>query len=118
MKVVLYTYDLEPITIIDLPHELYVMLKNRKTINVPIIPLLNFINPLREEKPIVEKSLYVRIYAEVLRRDYQESLLLYTHDEENALLLKASFLAGQTREINDIKRREFVKGLLKAFNLE
>lgn len=117
MKVVLYTYDLEPITIIDLPHELYVMLKNRRAINVPIIPLLNFHNTFKEE-PIFEKVLYVTIYAEVLRRDYQESLLLYTDDEENALLLKASFLAGQTREINDIKRKEFVRGLLKVFNLE
>ena len=58
----------------------------------------------------------VDIYAERLRRRDGETLMLFTNDEENALLLKSTFLAGQQSEINNIKKQAFGRGFLQALN--
>lgn len=56
----------------------------------------------------------VSIRGERIRRFEHETLMLFTEDEETALLLRAEFLPGQRATLQDKERRAFAKGFLKA----
>lgn len=54
----------------------------------------------------------VVITAERLVRNGHETLMLFTGDEESALLLKADFLPGQRAAVQGLQRRSFAAGVL------
>jgi hypothetical protein len=56
----------------------------------------------------------VAIFGERLRRREHETLMLFTGDEENALLLRAEFLPGQRGEVRNRERGAFAAGFLRA----
>ena len=112
MRAVLYAYDLEPITIIDVPLNAVEYLKKHGLvrIHVPTIPRATF--PLSE--PIQTEFKPVTIRAERLVVHDMESMMLFAHDEETALQMKATFLPGQLGAIQDIQRNVFAYGFLTA----
>ena len=112
MRAVLYAYDLEPITIIDVPMNAVEYLKKHGLvrIHVPTIPRTTF--PLSE--PIQTEFKQVTIRAEWLVVHDMESMMLFTHDEETALQMKATFLPGQLGAIQDMQRNAFAYGFLTA----
>lgn len=112
MRAVLYAYDLEPIMIIDVPMNAVEYLKKTEIvrIHVPTIPRTTF--PLSE--PIQTEFKLVTIRAEKFVFRDVETLMLFTHDEETALQMKATFLPGQLGAIQDIQRNAFAYGFLTA----
>jgi hypothetical protein len=114
MRVVLYTNDMEPITVIDLSETAARYLKLYNHVRLPVMERIPFTPFSGGDIPMSYKT--VDIYAELLRRNGVETLMLFTNDEENALLLKSTFLAGQQREVNNIKDYEFARGFLSALN--
>lgn len=114
MRVVLYTNDMEPITVIDLSETAARYLHQYNHVRLPVMEPFS-LTPA-DGSDIQRQFKTVDIYAERLRRKDAETLMLFTNDEENALLLKSTFLAGQQKEINKIKNREFARGFLRALN--
>ena len=92
MKAVLYTTQLEAITVVDIPMFLWDMLSMGMRVKLPV-----FLPPamVPTSRRAASVSIAVEVFAEPLRRKNHETLIIFTHNEEDALLLKSSFLTGQ-----------------------
>lgn len=105
MKVVLYTHNLEPITILDLP--LWAISKGRQR-GVFILPVLD--SPMTRCDPTAKPLNHPRIvyieFTTLIWRNGSVHDILITADEESALLLKASWLPGQQRMVNEYQALE------------
>lgn len=90
MIVVLYAYDMEPITVINLPHVAYEYLVKHGTVrlSIPTRPVTQAFS-LVDQLEVVYKI--VNISAERIRFHDTESLMFFTHDEEMALQLEPAF---------------------------
>ena len=112
MRAVLYAYDLEPITIIDVPHGAVDYLRKHGIvrIHVPTCPRTTF--PLSAQIQTEFKLVTIRAERFVFRD--QETMMLFTHDEETALQMKSTFLPGQLGAIQDLQRNAFAHGFLTA----
>jgi hypothetical protein len=103
MNTVLYTEDLEPITVVDLPMWIWERLKIGHKMNLPVIEPLQFTPPKDNYPPEFLRPKIVTIWAEKFVYRDKTSLFVFTRDDENALQLKADFLPGQRGEV---QRRE------------
>jgi hypothetical protein len=110
MNIVLYTDELEPITILDLPMYAIDYLKEGRHWNIacPIEPQVR----LASVEPNYCTFKKVTIWAEQFRKGNNRTWMLFTTDEENALLLKSSTLPGQDKEWKERYREGFKAGLL------
>jgi hypothetical protein len=115
MRVVLYAHDFEPITIIDLPHWAIQHLRKHATVYIPVVVPLP---ASAVSGPYAQHNHYrVRIEAEEIRRHgFGSSMLLFTHDERAALMLRAAFLPGQQSSVNRIREDAFVRGFIDALS--
>jgi hypothetical protein len=117
MRAVLYTHDLEPITVIDLKpwaHEFLVSHGSvRVAVHRPAAAMLSHANALPGEQM---SAWFVEITAELIRRGRYESLMLFTHNEEAALLLKSELLPGQIRDSREAQKEAFAKGFMHAID--
>lgn len=113
MRCVLYAHDMEPITVIDLPVWCIDHLKRFRCVRVAVE-----MEPQYTESdagaPTQSYIKAVDIVGERLVRRNVETLMLFTSDEENALLLKAAFLPGQYHELYRVERQKFAEGFLEA----
>lgn len=105
MKTVIYTEDMEPITIIDLPLDLIEIGEAHQYINVPVPIKLDrsFFNPA---DPITEVYRVVTLRFERLKRFNSLNRLIETHivttnHDEFALALTPSWLPGQQCMVNE-----------------
>lgn len=116
MKAVLYAYDLEPITVLQLEPWAHQFLIEHGSVRLAVYPRsIAIANP--QVTPVLDMRKYiVNILAELIRRGPHEALMLFTNDEEAALLLKAAFLPGQYREVQERESDSFAKGFLHAIN--
>lgn len=112
MNAVLYTHQLEPITVVDIPMWLWEHLSQGQPIRLAVTAPLRLVP--NEMPPTYTPSKMVEIFGELIRRREHETLMLFTADEENALLLKADFLPGQRGELRNRERGAFAAGFLKA----
>lgn len=109
MRAVLYSArDLEPITVIELPDWAVEMLRRHDRI------ALNVAEPLTAGAlfdPSTLRFRVVKIWAEQLRMGHNKTLMVFTNDDETALLLEAAFLPGQQRDVrarvDDARARGF-----------
>ncbi len=106
MRAVLYAYDLEPITIIDIPLRAIDHLRKHSVVRIHV--------PSNLAAPVDCEFKVVTIRAEKFVFGDQETLMLFTHDEETALQMKATFLPGQLGAIQDLQRNAFAYGFLTA----
>lgn len=114
MQAVIYTHQLEPITVVDIPMWLWERLMRGDFVRLAVtemVPVASLHAP-----PSYEKTRVVEIFGDRLRRGKYESLMLFTSDEENALLLKADFLPGQRGELRSKERGAFARGFLDALS--
>ena len=116
MNVVLYTTDLEPITILDLPVWLLEQLERQGAIRVAVLMPPRWIDA---ETPVADTGGMptVTIYCEKLRwRDSTTKIILVTPDEELALVLKPEWLPGQRAAVQSYKAhiRHLTEQLIKA----
>lgn len=116
MRVVLYAHDMEPITILNLSDWAYRHLEQHRQVVLPVMKPMSVL-AMPELSPAAEFFRKVEITAEPLHRNGEKHLMLFTRDEEQALLLKAAFLPGQQWVLRDIRRDEFAKGFLAAFDM-
>ena len=111
-RVVLYADDFEPITVIDLSEFAWDMLNRLGYVRVPVESKPSvFSNP---RPPMNDMLHIVTIKAEKLVRGKESTLLLFTNDEESALMLKAAFLPGQRSALQDIEWNAFAYGFKMA----
>ncbi|WOB06519.1 hypothetical protein [Piscinibacter gummiphilus] len=108
---VLYTYDLQPITVVGLSNFLWDMLHRGDMVQL-VVP-----EPFKFEAPDPTQQMrLVRIRAEHFRFRGHDSMMLFTEDEEYALALQAAFLPGQHGEVQRRERRAFINGFLTALD--
>lgn len=117
MRTVLYADDMEPITVIDLPPMAVEFLKERGRVRLPV--LLPFRLPMLNEYATPSKAMLrtVDISAETLVRKGREHMMLFTRDEESALLMKCAFLPGQQAGLQEREREAFARGFLDAITM-
>lgn len=117
MRSVLYTDEFEPITVIDIPQFAVEYLERIGYVRLAVemepecTPFTGTFNPREYDK----RMMIVEIVAEKIYRRGKMCMMLFTKNEEAALLLKSSFLPGQQREVNSIRREAFCKGFYEAF---
>jgi hypothetical protein len=112
MQAVLYTHALEPITVVDIPIWLWDRLLAGEVIRLAVQEPPKLVPSF--ESVVNTKLRIVNIFGERIRRREHEALMLFTSDEESALILKADFLPGQRGELQSRERRAFAKGFIKA----
>lgn len=98
MRVVLYTRDLEPITILEIPQWLLDNLEKHGRVRLAVAEPLQRV--LSKDHNELEPTT-LDIYSERLRwRDGSVKTILITHNDELALALKPEWLPGQQQAIN------------------
>lgn len=119
MRRVLYTRDMEPITILETtPATERYLLREGIAILACYEPIKLVTGP-RQEQTLRLRT--VSIMAERLclawepARDHTRHLLLFTADEESAMLLKCAFLPGQQGALRDVEKDGFRRGFITAF---
>ena len=114
MRVVIYATDFEPITVVELSD--FAMKHLEKHGRVPLaISLPPILVPSTlNGTPDRYDSWQVNIWAERLNFHGNNHLMLFTRDEESALLLKATFLAGQRSSLQELERGSYARGFLRA----
>lgn len=113
MRSVIYSNDMEPITIIELPKGAEDFLKKHGSIRLAVqLPIVAEAN--QPEKIICIPNYIVNIQAYKFIRKTREGMLLFTDDEESALLLRCTFLPGQYSGLNEIRREAFARGFFDA----
>ena len=113
MREVLYTDDLEPITVLELPPALSRLLDQHDRIRLPALDMLSFAKVTADHMPTWRT---VAIRAEPLRLRGLTKRLLFTADDESALLLRSVFLPGQQRAVNELKDRARGEGMLEMLH--
>jgi hypothetical protein len=116
VRVVLYAHDFEPITVISLDPHAYARLHRGGTWQIAVMPPLR-LRPYAPDQLIKPEPFpIVTITADVLRKGEHETLMLFTHDEEPALLLRSALLPGQRKDHRDDYLDGFRDGFLRAIN--
>ena len=113
MHAVLYTHQLEPITVVDIPMFLWDRLAKGESIVLEVLEPFK-VTPYSGGPIDFAPPRRVAIFGELIRRREHETLMLFTGDEENALLLRAEFLPGQRGEVRNRERGAFAAGFLRA----
>lgn len=112
--IVLYTDQMEPITVIELPQWFLDKLYDKQLMKVPVMSAIS-IESIYD--PIIENALNsVDVWAESLYRKGNRYWLLFTNDENLALRLKSDVLPGQRKAFQDEYKRGFISGMLSLFN--
>jgi hypothetical protein len=112
METVLYTENLEPVTIIDIPMKLWIMLNKGETVGLAV-PY-----QFKLEKPTDVCDIYeeiVYLHAEPICRRSMRSIIVFVDNEVIALALKSSLLPGQRKDVqyamSQAKRAGFLEAL-------
>lgn len=108
-RVVLYAKDLEPITVIELNDFAWKLLSDTSRVRIDVITA-----PSRLGAKIQDNCYIVNIEAERLVRRGSESLMLFTADEEAALMMKSAFLPGQRSVLQELEWNAFAYGFKAA----
>ena len=114
MRAVLYTHDMIPITVMDVPREWMKFLEERGCLWLAVRPSFGLVAP---DDSITAKMFDIRkvcITIEPFIRRGQRHWMLFTQDEEAALLLKSTFLPGQHKEVMAREDAAFAKGFWTA----
>jgi hypothetical protein len=118
MRAVLYADDMEPITVIELSGYALRVLQERRMVNLEVRPPSTELGlGLGPTLAVADMNLCIRVVtirAEDFYRSGQKHTLLFTANEESAMLLKSAFLPGQRRTLQDNEREAFAKGFLTA----
>jgi hypothetical protein len=114
MRTVIYTNDLEPITVVDLSAFAVRHLEKCRTVRLFVMNPVVFYED--SDAISIPSGKTVTLYAERFVRNGTSNWLMFTNDEESALLLKCAFLAGQQSELNNRERDAFAEGFLYSLS--
>lgn len=114
MRAVLYADDMEPITVVSLSAWTHRYLSEHGMVKLavmrPVATSFVTFAPPKHHDPIVT------VIAERFVRHGREHMMLFTRDEEAAMLLKCAFLPGQHAGIQERERAAFARGFLDALS--
>lgn len=114
MRAVLYTPDFEPITALTLDAWMIGFMEREGRVTLPVLEE-PAVTPAKPEQSVPRPIFRtVTITAEPLRIRGQRHMLLFTQDEESALLLKSVFLPGQRRALREAEDDAMAKGVLRG----
>lgn len=117
MRAVLYSdYDMEPITVMDIPTWAQKMLVSGERVHF-VPPPEPIFTPYRQGEPVKMQIQYVTIWAESVVRRGNRHLLLFTSNDELAMKLKAGFLPGQRNAVQEKYRAGLEQGFMDALNV-
>lgn len=110
-QAVIYTSDMEPITVINMKPWYWEFLYKHTMINLAIVdsPRVSY-----DADFIYQQPRYIAVYADMLYRHNEMFMLLRVEDEVTALLLEPGILPGQRRMFNEEKKKAFARGFLEA----
>lgn len=115
MRAVLYAYDLEPITVIDVPTWAQALMERHRYFALPILEKLPPYPPIPDTTAEETRPLrIVHIKCEKWCRNGWTRWMLFTDDEESGLLLRAAFLPGQVGEVRRKQEQAFADGFWSA----
>jgi len=104
MNVVLYTTDMEPITILDLPVWLLDQLEKQGAVRIAVLEPPKFISNDGEPLTFLKMPKTVTVYCQRLRwHDGSFKTILVTPDDELALILRPEWLPGQLATVQSYK---------------
>jgi hypothetical protein len=116
VRVVIYTRDFEPITVISVSNGELDYVERIGRVRLPVYERLTLAK-LDIPDLMVREARIVTLHAERVRFRVggKPVTFLVTEDEESALLLEAAFLPGQLGAVQERERLSFAKGFLDAF---
>jgi hypothetical protein len=114
MQAVLYTHELEPITVLSIQPWLWQRLEAGEPIRLAVMePVrLTYAEPVTAD---AIRFITVEIRGEAIQRGGNRTLMLFTRNEEHALLLKSDLLPGQRRDAQHRERKAGAKGFAEGF---
>ena len=116
MHAVIYTKELEPITVVWLASWAVKMLRDHSHVAFAVCPPMSAgLSDFNDFSTM--KSWVVRLRGDEIRMNRASTWILTTDDEEVALLLKAAFLPGQQQALRERDRVAMAKGAMSAFDL-
>ena len=104
MNVVIYTRDMEPITIVDLPLYCLEFGERLGVVRVAIEDEVPLIPPHAGAVPKVPDLRTVSLMFTQVQMPGKRAWIIQALDDELALLLRPSWLPGQRRKINEYER--------------
>lgn len=111
VRVVLYANDMEPITVLELPLFVVEHLNRHQRV---VLPVTEPAATAHANSPVIQSPRSAAIVSERFVRHGQEHMLLFTADEESAMLLQSVFLPGQRRALQEAEKSAFASGFLEA----
>lgn len=115
---VLYTDDMEPITVLRLGDMARHTLINRGYVGLEVNEPLNLEPWPRTPEDMFDRVAITRrrllITAELFIRNGRRHLMLFIDDVDTAKMLRAAFLPGQQRRLKDETAAAFGRGFLAA----
>ena len=111
MRVVLYAEDMEAITVLDMPDVVASYLERYGRARIPVLKPFSMSTPQYTDRTIPMPRA-VEITAECFLRNGVKHMMLFTRDDEAALLLRSELLPGQRRDAQEDARRHFARGFL------
>ena len=116
MQVVLYTSDMQPITVLDLNLSAIEFIRRNGCMRFAVHSPLR-VTPFQES---VTEMYSLRTVTILMDHFYNSRgmrhEILYTHDEESALIMKSAFLPGQLHTMQEREKRAYCKGILDTMN--
>lgn len=116
MRRVIYAQDMEPLTVVELSDSAeFFFLERYRRLVLPVS--IYRTHEVEEGSSIRFESdvKIVRLCTETFYKKNQAHLILFTEDEESALLLKCVFLPGQYGQLHEQERIAFAKGFIEAW---
>lgn len=116
-QAVIYTSDMEPITVIDMKPWYWEFLTEHACIRFHVRDEpYRYFNLQDAEVDFKYQLKEVRVYANCIHRGNDSFFFLTTDDEVNALIMDSAVLPGQQRRFNEEKKKAFVRGFLSALS--
>lgn len=112
---VLYTNDMEPITVVRIHESLWNRLWAGDHVRLVVPMPIN--TSQQTDFPLSERLKMVEIHGEVFIRRGHKHMFVFTNDDENALLLRSEFLPGQRKDVQHAQINAFAKGFLHALQV-
>ena len=118
-RVVIYTNDMEPITVVELSSAARELLLKRGRVRLAVNPPFSFdsFDYDSHKAPFDWRKYEVELFVETLLRHGKVHKMVFTHNEESALLLKATFLPGQYGELGEVRAKAMADGFIKALGM-
>lgn len=112
-RVVIYSQDMEPITVVELSAGVAECLIRHRAVRLPVYAPVRYVRC--NEAPSYDACTSVQLRADVYVKDNRRYMMITTCDEESALLLRSVFLPGQYTAVQERERRAFAEGFFEAF---